>query len=844
MLRKKRFNLMSEYYVLDKFLEKSGFQTNIAVHHIDKAKKAEWAEIPPSLHPWVQETLKESGFQKLYIHQEKAITSILKGMSTVISTGVSSGKSLCYQVPILHTLSFNKQNSALCLYPTKALAQDQYKSFSPLIEHFSTLSGSKPILSIYDGDTEQSRRKAIRESANIIISNPDMLHVSILPSHNSWASFFTNLKFVIIDEVHIYRGIFGSHFTNVIRRLKRVCAHYGSSPTFILTSATIGNTQEFVTSIIEHLFKIIDQDYSPQGNRHFLIYNPPLINQELGIRRNALQETTRMANFFNKLGVQTLIFTRSRRSVELIVNNLKNRQGSSLAGYRSGYLKTERREIEQQLKDGELTSVVSTNALELGIDIGDLDVVIINGYPGTIASTLQQAGRTGRTGNDSLVVMVANSSLINQYLVKYPDYLFSKTPEQALLDANNPYILLDHLKCSIRELPFDRRDVYYGVPRETVNEFLDFLLNKAFVIERGGVVYWNHPTSPAQETSLRSINSNCFTVLHDGVNIGTIDNNSAYWFAHAKAVYIHNGEPYLVTTFDLKLKNIIVIAHDKDYFTEPIIKTDYELMKKLELMTYSFGTAHYAILNVHTQVAGFKKIKWDSREILDTEDLDLPQTTLPTKGVIITLSDFYEHFLETKGNSSKANAYGKDWEEIKQQVKQRDHYSCQNCGKLESSVKFDVHHLKPFKAFSNSRQANSLENLVTLCRQCHMNAEIPVKIQSTMAGLAYLIRNLAPLYLMCSGGDIQVNYSDDSKLSDRKGAIIIYDTFRGGIGLSKKLFTNLLEIVNLCYEQVKECSCTEGCPSCTGPVAENGYGAKESVLELLDAIMKASHVRA
>ena len=833
---------MNEYFVLDKFLEKSSFQTNIAVHHIDKAKEAEWAEIPQSLHSWVIDTLQDSGFHKLYIHQEKAIVSILKGINTVISTGVSSGKSLCYQVPILHTLSFNKENSALCLYPTKALAQDQYKSFTPLIETYSAISGSKPNINIYDGDTEQNQRRAIRDSSNIIISNPDMLHVSILPNHNSWAKFFANLKYVVIDEVHIYRGIFGSHFTNVLRRLKRLCAYYGSSPTFILTSATIGNTHEFITSIIEQLFMIIDTDYSPQGNRHFLIYNPPLVNQELGIRRSALQETTRIANFFNKLDIQTLIFTRSRRSVELIVNNLKMSNCKSFTGYRSGYLKKERRDIEQQLKSGELTSVVSTNALELGIDIGDLDVVIINGYPGTIASTLQQAGRTGRTGNDSLVVMVANSNLINQYLVKYPEYLFSKTPEQALLDANNPYILLNHLKCSIYELPFDRKDNYYGVTKVNVNEMLNYLLDKGYAIERDSVVYWNSPNAPAQQTSLRTITSNSYTVLHEGKNIGIIDNSSANWFAHEKAVYIHNGEPYLVTKFDTKMKNIEVILHDKDYFTEPIIQTDYELKKELELYSYPFGKAHYAVLNVHTQVVGFKKLKWSYPEVLDTESLDLPQTTLPTKGIILTLSDFYENFLETKGNSSKSNNYGKDWGEIKKLVKQRDHYTCQNCGKLESTVSFDVHHIKPFKAFSNNREANKMENLITLCRQCHRNAEIPVKIQSTMAGLAYLIRNLAPLYLMCANSDIQVNYSNDSKLNDGKGAIIIYDSFRGGIGLSKKLFTNLPELLNLCYAQVKDCTCEDGCPSCTGPVAENGYGAKESVLELLEEIVGTKDV--
>lgn len=832
---------MSNYDILEKFLENSSFQTNIAVQHVDKARPAQWSEIPDKLHPWVVRTLKEVGYQKVYSHQAKAIRSILKGVNTVISTGVSSGKSLCYQLPILHTLSFNSENTALCLFPTKALAQDQYKSFSTLIDVFSQVSERKPTINIYDGDTNPGDRKAIRDQANIIISNPDMLHVSVLPNHSSWTKFFANLKYVIIDEVHIYRGIFGSHFTNVIRRLKRICSYYGSSPLFILTSATIGNTHEFITSIIEQLFIIVDNDASPQGNRHFLIYNPPLVNAELGIRKNALEETSRIAKFFNKKNIQTLIFTRSRRSVELIVNNLKSNNSNALAGYRSGYLKEERREIEKELKDGTLTSVVSTNALELGIDIGDLDVVIINGYPGTIASTLQQAGRTGRTGNDSLVVLVANSTLINQYLVKYPDFLFEKTPEQALLDANNPYILLNHLKCALYELPFDRKDTYYGVAKSDINELIDYLLNKGQAIERNNIIYWNSPITPSHQTSLRSINANNYTVINQGKNIGIIDNNSAYWFAHEQAVYIHNGEPYLVTNFDSQQKNIEVIYHDKDYFTEPVINTEYELITDLDVFSYSYGESHYAVLNVHTQVTAFKKIKWASREILDTLELDLPRTTLPTKGIIITLSDFYDEFLAKSGNTSKANNYGKDWKEISQAVKQRDHFTCQNCGKIESFASFDVHHIKPFKSFSNTRQANSMENLITLCKQCHRQAELPVKIQSTMSGLAYLIRNLAPLYLMCSSSDIRVNYNDDSLLGDGKGAIIIYDTFRGGIGLAKKLFSNLNEMLALCYKQVRECSCSDGCPTCTGPIAENGYGAKESVLELLAEILGANN---
>ena len=832
---------MKEFSALDKFLEQTAFRANIAVQKVENSRRATWQEIPSELHTNVVNSLNDIGIQKLYKHQAQAINALLKGHNTVITTGVASGKSLCYQSVILNSLAYNSDNTALCLYPTKALTQDQRKSFFSILEIFNSKTNKDHSIAIYDGDTSASQRQKIRNKANIVLTNPDMLHVGILPNHPAWNKFFTCLKYIVIDEVHIYRGIFGSHFTNVLRRLKRICRHYGSNPTLILTSATVGNTKEFISSLIESLFRTIETDYSPQGNRHFLIYNPPLVNEELGIRRSALKETTKIAKFFTKENYQSIVFSRSRRGVELILTGLQNRADSSiLAGYRSGYLKEERRDIEHRLKSGHLNTVVATNALELGIDIGDLDVVIINGYPGSIASTKQQAGRAGRTGNDSLVVMIANSDLINQYLVRNPDYLFSNNPEQALLDPNNVQILLNHLKCALAELAFEQGEQFGLDNDNTVFELLDYLISKGIAVKKGNKILWNSQTRPPRDISLRTVNSSSFTLLHERSSIGTVDNSSAYWFAHPKAVYIHNGLPFFVKDFDIERKEIRLEKHIDDYYTEPIIQTSFKLQKELQTHKYSYGKSLFSILTVHTQVTGFKKLRWDSREILSYEELEQPESVLNTKGVVFTFSPEIQDFIESGSNSHESNKYGKEWNNIKQTVRERDKNICQNCGKIGTSINLDVHHIKPFKSFDDPKQANQLENLITLCKQCHSQAESSVKTQSTMAGLTYLIRNLLPFKLMCSSGDIQVVFTQEMEETDKAPTIVIYDSFPGGVGLSRKVASSMTSLLEVCFENVSNCECDDGCPSCVGPIAESGIGSKESVIELLKKILRGN----
>jgi DEAD/DEAH box helicase domain-containing protein len=830
---------MSQFNALERFLEEPSLRANIAVQRVESKREATWEDIPLQLHPNVIATLQESGIQKVYKHQAQAIKSLLQGHSTVITTGVASGKSLCYQSVILNSLAYNSNNTALCLFPTKALTQDQRKSFATILSDFSRITQQEYSLGIYDGDTAQGERQKIRNKVNILLTNPDMMHIGILPNHPSWSKFFKELKYIVVDEVHIYRGIFGSHFTNVLRRLKRICRHYGSNPTFVLTSATVGNTQEFISSLLESLFRTIQVDYSPQGNRHFLIYNPPIINEELGIRRSALKETSKIAKFFTKENFQSIVFSRSRRGVELILTNLQKRADAKvLAGYRSGYLKEERREIEHQLKSGSLNTVVATNALELGIDIGDLDVVIINGYPGSIASTKQQAGRAGRTGNDSLVIMITNSDLINQYLVRNPDYLFNNNPEQALLDPNNIQILLNHLKCALAELAFEE-DEDFGIHNsKTVNDLLNWLINNKLAVKRAKKIIWNTQDRPARDISLRTISTSSFTLLHNGISIGTIDNSSAYWFAHPQAVYIHNGAPFYVKDFDIEKREIKLETHLEDYYTEPLRKTSFKIQKEIDSNQYAYGTSRFSILTVHTQVTGFKRLRWDSREILSYEELDQPETVLNTKGLVFTFTPEIEEFIESEGNSHKNNNYGKGWEATKRSVRERDHNTCQNCGKLGNSLNLDVHHIKPFKTFDSIAEANSLENLITLCKQCHNQAESSVKTQSTMAGLTYLMRNLLPFYLMCSEGDIQVVFTQDMVETDNRPTIVIYDTFTGGVGLSKKVTSSLTNLFRLCYQNIINCECEEGCPSCVGPIADNGEGSKESVIMLLKKLIR------
>ena len=823
--------------VVEKLLSDPQLKKNVVKHQITPAIKADFRDFPKNLNPLLQEMLRSKGINQLFSHQAEAIKQILAKENIVISTGVSSGKSLCYQLPILQSFLHDNNSRALLLFPTKALAQDQKNGFTSLTAKLN----QKPGIGIYDGDTPSAHRRQIRQNANIIFSNPDMLHLGILPHHTQWADFFKNLKYIVIDEVHTYRGIFGSHFANVIRRLKRITKFYQANPQFILTSATISNVDEFIGKLIEADFQHVAFDGSPRGEKHFIIYNPPIIDAELGIRRSALKESIQFGKFMRDEQKQTLIFAHTRRMVELVVTYLQKGMVSpeKIRGYRAGYLAAERREIEKQLRDGTVQVVAATNSMELGIDIGGLDCVIINGFPNSIASTLQQSGRAGRNGKPSVSIFVATSKLIDQYLAKNPEYLLEGTPEQALIDPNNAVILLHHLQCAVFEKPFLSTENYGNVPSEIVSEYLTLLQKYGKLHYSDDKYFWRDERYPANEISLRNMGANQFVLQERSKVIGVVDENSAYWMVHPQAIYLHDGNSYLVEKFDLENKIAHLRREATSYYTQTLSKTEFELIKTKKTKPIQAGKKYFGQIKVTDQVTGYKRLKWNSNEILGYENLEMPQSTTITYGYWFSLNDEIVKKLIDSGDwNNQANNYGSDWSQICQTIHQRDNQSCQHCGAQDTGKGLDIHHIKPFKSFANHKLANKAENLVTLCKSCHRKAEMKVYMQSGLAGLSYLLNNIAPLHLMCDISDIHAKFETKSSLADNKPTLIFYDAMSGGIGLSEKLYDLHYEILKQALQIVQECPCSAGCPACTGPAGENGEGAKDKVSKLLEQLQK------
>jgi DEAD/DEAH box helicase domain-containing protein len=527
--------------LLDFWKQDSDTNPNISAWRTTPSRPSQTHPLPDDLPVSLREALSSRGIDSLYSHQHSAWTQSRAGKNIILSTGTASGKTLSYNLPVLATLLNNKEARALYLFPTKALTQDQLSSLS----NFNISSA------IYDGDTPQSQRSTIRKNANIVLSNPDMLHTGILPHHANWNEFLTNLKFIVIDEAHTYRGVFGSHVANVIRRLKRVANFYGAKPQFILASATIGNPQELAEKLIEEPVELIDNDGSSRGERHFIIYNPPITNPELGLRKSSLLESVRLATDLLTHDIQSVVFARTRRSVEIILKYLQEsreqRTENSIRGYRSGYLPTQRREIEQGLRDGSVKTVVATNALELGIDIGGLGAAILVGYPGTIASARQQSGRAGRGDDPAVSILVASASPLDQFLAHHPEYFFGRSPEMALVNPNHLLILLEHLRCAIFELPFQKGDHFGSISDELLDEYLNFLVSNQESHFSNEKYYWMKDQYPAANISLRSASPQSIVLQSadsDGkpITIGTVDGESASWMIHPGAVYMHEAQ--------------------------------------------------------------------------------------------------------------------------------------------------------------------------------------------------------------------------------------------------------------------------------------------------------------
>ena len=592
------------------------------------ARSATYAPFPNEVDEQLREILKRRGIDQLYTHQARAIACVLERRNVVITTPTASGKTLCYNAPVLNAILRDASTRALYLFPTKALAQDQLAELQELV------AGHDIGVFTYDGDTPQDARRSIRGRAHVVLSNPDMVHSGILPHHPRWAKLFENLRYVVIDELHAYRGVFGSHLTNVLRRLRRICQHYGSNPTFICSSATIANPRELAEALVECPFELVSESGAPQGEKFFLFVNPPVVNQQLGIRRSYLAETRRIAAEFLKRQLQIIVFAQSRLATEILTTYLKDDfdgppgTREQIRGYRGGYLPQRRREIEKGLREGSVRAVVSTNALELGIDIGALDVSVMAGYPGTIAATWQRAGRAGRRSSRSAAVLVGSSAPIDQFVVRNPSYFFDASPEHALINPDNLHILVDHVKCAAFELPFTASEQY---GRHAVQEALGILAENGFVHQDAGdgVWQWTSESYPADAVSLRSISSDNFVVIDTtrGADvIGETSFTSGPATLHEKAIYLVEGALYQVEKLDFEGRKAYVRQIDCDYYTDAMTYT-----KVAVLETFASGDARsHGEVHVSSRVVGFKKIKFYTNENVGSGELDLPEQQMHT----------------------------------------------------------------------------------------------------------------------------------------------------------------------------------------------------------------------
>ncbi|ALC90154.1 ATP-dependent helicase [Bacillus sp. FJAT-18017] len=628
--------------MLEKLKLDEQFKNNIVHWHTIDEKPARTKSMPEQLNPLLKKALEHRGVSELYTHQKTAFETAMSGQSITAVTPTASGKTLCYNLPVLQTILNDSSSRALYMFPTKALAQDQKSEINELIQEAGLDINSYT----YDGDTPANIRQRVRKAGHVVITNPDMLHSAILPHHTKWVSLFENLKFVVIDELHTYRGVFGSHVANVIRRLKRICSYYGSNPVFICTSATIANPLELAETLTETHMVLVDNNGAPTGRKHFVFYNPPVINKPLNLRRSATLEVRRIAGELLRNKIQTIVFARSRVRVEIILTYLqelvKNQLGpKSIMGYRGGYLPAERRRIEKGLRNGEIYGVVSTNALELGVDIGQLQVCIMTGYPGTISSAWQQAGRAGRRHGEALVIMVASSSPLDQYVIQNPDYFFNKSPETARINPDNLIILIDHLKCAAYELPFKKDEEFGGLGTE---ELLEYLVEERVLYQNGDKWYWMNDSFPAHNISLRSASQENVIIIDqsDIANvsvIGEMDTFSAMTLLHDEAIYLHQGIQYQVEKLDWDEKKAYVREVDVDYYTDANLAVQLKVLEVDKLSERNGVEIGYGDVSVRAMATIFKKIKFETHDNIGSGPIFLPEMELHTSSAWVSLED-------------------------------------------------------------------------------------------------------------------------------------------------------------------------------------------------------------
>ncbi|HEX2979203.1 MAG TPA: DEAD/DEAH box helicase [Anaerolineaceae bacterium] len=836
-------NTSSLSHLLEIWRNDASIARNIVAWQVIPEKPARLEPIPANLHPNLTAALRHQGFDSLYSHQAASLRAALAGENLVVVTETASGKTLSYNLPVIDSLLRDPAARALYIFPTKALTYDQHQ----VLEKFLRISAGqegKLSAAVYDGDTPAYQRSSIRGRASILLTNPDMLHTGILPHHTIWADFLRGIRYVVIDEIHTYRGVFGSHVANVLRRLKRILAFYGARPQFILTSATIANPREHAERLVEAPVTVIDQDGAPHGERNFLLYNPPVLDPDTGIRRSSSAESTRLASDLLDYHVQTILFGRARRTVELLLKSLRHAQpdkAGAMHAYRSGYLPGERRGIESGLRSGDIRAVVATSALELGIDIGSMDAALMVGYPGTIAGTRQQAGRAGRRLGVSLAMLVASASPLDQYLMRHPDYIFHRSPEHARINADNPLILLQHLRCAAFEMAFQPGERFGSLDPETLQAYLAFMAVNGELHLSGDRFFWMADAYPASEISLRSASAQPVVLqaeIEDRlVTIGMVDPPSAPWMVHPQAIYLHEGQSFQVESLDLENRLARLVPVETDYYTEPQREMSIEKINVTREETAPGGNKALGEILVTTQVTGFRRTRWFSQENLGAGQVDLPPSQLRTTGFWISIaSQAVDTLRELNLWKNDTNDYGPNWIVQRNRARERDHFTCQVCGAQEAGRSHHVHHKTPFRNFPSYLAANQLDNLITVCPSCHRRVETAVRMRSGLAGLSYVLANLAPLFLMCDSEDLG-NYAEpESALGDGQPTVAIFDKAPAGIGLSEALYGMSPDLLSQAEDLVRGCECKDGCPSCVGPAGENGVGGKEETLALLSLL--------
>jgi DEAD/DEAH box helicase domain-containing protein len=756
------------------------------------AKQGSYRPLPNELDPRLVTALKSRGIKRLYSHQAAAWVSLRQGSHTVIVTPTASGKTLCYNLPVLQAV-LHKQSKALYLFPTKALAQDQVAELTALNQAADL--GVRAFT--FDGDTPGDARKAVRTRGDIVVSNPDMLHQGILPHHTKWVQFFESLDYVVIDEMHTYRGVFGSHVANVIRRLRRICRFHGADPQFILCSATIANPAQLAGELIGEEVNAISESGAPCGSKHLLLWNPPVVNPDLGIRASARSQTTRIAKLALRQGLKSIVFARSRLMVEVLTKYLKDsfdkdpRHPARVAAYRGGYLPSERREMERRLREGKIDCVVSTSALELGVDIGSLDICLLNGYPGTVAATWQRLGRAGRRQRTTVGVLVASSLPLDQYIIRNPDFFLGASPEQARIDADQLLILLDHVRCAAFELPFKAGERF---GKEPLSEMLAYLEEQGIVHQEGDRWHWMSDSYPANSVSLRSVAEGNFVVVDTSggnqVVIAEVDYSSAPMTIYEGAIYMVQSCPYQVERLDWQGRKAFVTRTRADYYTDAIDYTRLKILESFEEHKYGRYGVSQGEVHLVKRITGYKKIRYYSHDNVGYGKIELPDQEMHTSAV---------------------------WWQINPQA-------------LEA-------------AFESRQMA--LDGFLGAGYALHIIATMRMLAEPADIGRAVGDSNARWFATVQASGRGEMRSQDEELLDPARldrftPTLFLYDNYPGGIGLSSPLCESRDTLVDDAQALVAGCSCTQGCPSCIGPILASdqarGFSPKQAALQVLSLL--------